>query len=48
MWQVHAARSAENEKEKVDVEGMAGKKGVTVGVLPEIIVIVRDLGCNTN
>lgn len=28
--------------------GTSGKIGVTVGVLPEESVTVRDLGCNTN
>lgn len=32
----------------MDVVGMSGKVGVTVGVLPETNVSVRNLGCDTD
>lgn len=34
--------------EKMDMVGMSGKAGVTLGVLLETSVSVMDLGCNTN
>ena len=48
VWQVQVARTAENEKEKVDTVGMSGKAGVTLEVLLEISMSVSGLGCNAN
>lgn len=35
-------------EEKVDMVGMSGRVEVTLGVLPETSMSVRDPGCNTN